>query len=690
MTTPTVDTTHIVGPSGAGFTVAVTTTTANLLAIVVSAVSIGSGSNPVANVTASGLTFTRIAAVWRPGAGSSMGLFFDDLNVEVWAAPLIGPLTALPVTVTMSFTSGMDSAACLAIGINDCDRLNPFDFGAGTLPAEIITGAGPPTVSSYQTTVSADLLMYILFIENTLDGGGPPTSFTTLFHTGVFSGVRQSGLEVATYAPGMILPGSILVSPTAGGQCSVMLLLAFSGPLVTTTVPNVIGDTLSVAAAAITAAGLHVSTTTLASSLSVPAGEVLSQLPAAGAHAYDGDPVALVLSNGPPACWTLSPDWQTPVRERLGFLTDVLPTWTGTEQRRALRIAPRRVFQFATLASQAEKRYIENTLFAWSALEWELPIFPDGQRLAAPIAIGDTLIACDTVNRDFIANGFAVVIQDALNFEIFQLSTLTSTQLNLGIVAAAAWPVGSRLYPLRRARLLSYPKLSHNSQETFSVSIDFTVDEPCDWPAASGLPTYRTLPVLEDSPDVSAPPAGDHTREANIIDSVTGAIDVDDTAMIGFPGMVHDWYLKGRTARAAFRSLLYLLKGRLGMMWIPTYNADLLLLSPLTSIATTMTVQAAGLPTLAVVQNRRDIRIELLSGAVYYRRITAAAAGAPGQEVASLDSALGVAVAVAQVRRISFMTVSRLDADEIEIQHFTMSDGLASSQTRFRAINYET
>lgn len=456
-------------------------------------------------------------------------------------------------------------------------------------------------------------------------------------------------------------------------------------------VPDIIGDPLATGEAALVAVGLLVGVITTAASYTVAAGDIIATVPGPGAETFPGHIIAIVISSGPPPLWALTPDWATPVREKLGFLTDVLPAWTGYEQRRALRIAPRRVFSFSTLASAREKRYIENTLFAWSALEWAIPIFPDGQLLPDPISVSDTTIACDTVNRDFVNGGLAVVIQDAMFAEVFLISTVASNLLTLSSPAIGAWPAGSRLYPVRSALLLTYPKILHESQEIVSISIDFTIDEPCDWPAASGLPTYRTLPVLEDSPDVSTAPAGDYLRLANITDSTTGAIDIDDTAQLGFPGIVHNWYLRGRTARSNFRKLLYLLKGRAGMIWIPSYNADLVLIGSLGSAAVAMTVEAAGLTRLAAVQNRRDIRIELLTGTVYYRRIASAAPGmTSATEVVTLDTALGVTIAAAQVRRISWMAVSRSDADEIEITHLTMADGLATAQMRFRAINYET
>jgi PASTA domain len=63
-------------------------------------------------------------------------------------------------------------------------------------------------------------------------------------------------------------------------------------------VPNVVGDTQSVATTAITGAGLTVGTVTQASSATVASGSVVSQAPAAGTSAASGSSVALVVSSG--------------------------------------------------------------------------------------------------------------------------------------------------------------------------------------------------------------------------------------------------------------------------------------------------------------------------------------------------------------------------------------------------------
>jgi len=69
------------------------------------------------------------------------------------------------------------------------------------------------------------------------------------------------------------------------------------GP-VATLVPNVVGDSQTVAQSALAAAGLTVGAITQASSATVPVGDVISESPAAGAVVSNGAPVSLTVSSG--------------------------------------------------------------------------------------------------------------------------------------------------------------------------------------------------------------------------------------------------------------------------------------------------------------------------------------------------------------------------------------------------------
>jgi hypothetical protein len=403
----------------------------------------------------------------------------------------------------------------------------------------------------------------------------------------------------------------------------------------------------------------------------------------------DAEVVELSMSGQRITAWALTPDWATPVEERLGWKTDRLRAWDATEQRRALRIAPRRNVKFSTWMSAQEKQYIENQLFAWGALIWALPIWWDGQHLSAQSNPGDMLVLADTVGRDFVANGLAIILSDARTFEVIQLGTITTTQLNLVREIVGTWPTGSKLYPLRSARLMNTQRITRNNGSNADIEPEFLIVEPCDWPAATGLPAYRGAPVLEDSPSVTETAEGSYDRETFTMDNQTGAVDVYDTAEIGFPNNSHNWFLKGKTAHTNFRALLYLLKGAQGEIWVPSYESDLTLAADVTSGDTTLTCQNSGLALFAVKLNRQDIRIELYAGTIFYRRITGATIITPTTEGVTISSALGVNVAASSVRRISFMVLSVLATDEITLMHDTMIRGISECSTPFRAVNHD-
>jgi hypothetical protein len=403
----------------------------------------------------------------------------------------------------------------------------------------------------------------------------------------------------------------------------------------------------------------------------------------------DGEIVVLSMEGQRITAWALTPDWQTPVEELLGWKTDRLRAWDATEQRRALRIAPRRNVKFSTWMSRQDKQFVENQFFAWGALIWALPIWWDGQYLSVQSNPGDMLVLADTAGRDFVTNGLAIILTDARTYEVIQLGTVTPTQLNLVRSIVGTWPTGSKLYPVRSARLMNAQRITRNNGSNADVEPEFLIVEACDWPAATGLPTYRGAPVLEDSPSVTDTSEGSYDRDTFTIDNQTGAIDVFDSAGIGFPNNSHNWFLKGKAAHSNFRSLLYLLKGAQGEIWVPSYENDLTLIANIAPADVSLQCQNSGLALYAVKLNRQDVRIELTNGTIYYRRITGASVIAPTVELVTVSSAFGVSIAASSIRRISFMVLSVLASDEITIAHDTAIRGISECSTPFRAVNHD-
>lgn len=389
--------------------------------------------------------------------------------------------------------------------------------------------------------------------------------------------------------------------------------------------------------------------------------------------------------------WTLAPDWADGVLERLAWLTDILPSPSGTEQRRALRLAPRRTMEARIIAEGRERQLMDLMLFGWSARIWALPLWHDQQWLTAEVALGATSISCDTVDRDFRVGGLALLRgATAYDYETVEIEAITPTQLDLVRSTQQAWALGTRIYPMRNAQLLSPPEPKRVTDRLSTVDVQFSVIEACDWPAVMPATLYRDMPVLEMRPEESEDLTAAYQRLLLTLDNTTGIPVLTDTADLAFSAQGHRWLLQGRRERAAFRSLLYALRGRQKEIWLPTHADDLTLASIVPANESTIDVEHVGYTRFAAGKpGRRDIRIELADGTVLYRRITGATELTPVVERLAIDSILGRTVNVSDVQRICYMALSRLDQDEIELHHETDGDGVGNAQVIFRSTKYD-
>src|SRR5690606_35322912 len=110
-----------------------------------------------------------------------------------------------------------------------------------------------------------------------------------------------------------------------------------------------------------------------------------------------------------------------------------------------------------------------------------VPFFPDIQHLTVGVATDDIVIPCDTVDRDFRANGLAMLrSENAFQYETVEIDTFDDDSITLKRPLQNNWPVGTRLYPVRTARITQAERarLTDMAQR---VTISFEVAEPCDW-----------------------------------------------------------------------------------------------------------------------------------------------------------------------------------------------------------------
>lgn len=387
--------------------------------------------------------------------------------------------------------------------------------------------------------------------------------------------------------------------------------------------------------------------------------------------------------------WPVTPDWGDRVNESLAWGTDVMTaSATAVSDHVSYRLGPRRSLAFEVAAVRGpQHRQLVDNLLAGHRGRWLLPIWPDVQWLGVSLPATLESIPCATDGFELAVGGKALLYAGINTWEVVEIATVASDHIGLVDPIVGAYGPGARLYPLlwARERPGSVERLLNDVGSRRRIT--FEIDEPTDWPALADPTLYLTHPVLDVRPDESEDPTVSYSRLLQGVD-YDGALpfryDLADQAL---RMQSTHWKLFGRAAHTWFRSLLSTLEGRCVPMWLPSFAQDLTLASAVAGGSPSMSVQWSGYTLFGKGRhNRRDLRIELLDGTVLYRRIDDAVE-AGDTETLTLSSQLADgSVAPEQIRAVSFMALSTLANDDVEIEHITDADGTATSTLGFKAV----
>jgi hypothetical protein len=387
--------------------------------------------------------------------------------------------------------------------------------------------------------------------------------------------------------------------------------------------------------------------------------------------------------------WTFRPNWTDRVLERLEWLTDVLDSkLSGAEQRRSLRIAPRRSFEFSTLLAAGDKTFFDQSIMRLGGGEWLLPVWHDGQPLTSPLTNGDVALICDTSTLDAQAGAFLLVLgQNGLDFEKVEVAA----DIGGGAISFPSAYTGrtfpaAMVYPLKRAWLTEQPKVSRITSRVGTAAVRFMLSRGADWAGTATLDSYLGRGVLSTRPNEKDTLDFAYDRTLAELDNATGRRLATDPFDRGFLSQQLQWQAKGREGHGALRDLLYTLNGRRNSLWVPSFNDDFILAEAALSGATSIKVLNGGMSFLGInpPDERSHLRIEMWDGRVFYRKVDTAVFGAFG-EFLTFTSALPYALDPATVRQISFMDVCRLDQDAVEISHVTDESGVSEVSCVFRS-----
>ncbi|MCL7422511.1 MAG: hypothetical protein M8364_16595 [Methylobacter sp.] len=374
--------------------------------------------------------------------------------------------------------------------------------------------------------------------------------------------------------------------------------------------------------------------------------------------------------------FAIKPDWSQTIRDSFEWLTEILTSYAGGEQRRKLREYPRRILQYRIILQGDEQQRGNILLAAWQSRNFAIPLWFDVTRLSSGVTSNQSAIACDTRHRGFYIGGLGIIRQSAFVYEAFEIADMSDSSITVASPLTQDWPANTPVYPLRLGMLdaTQKGKLEHAGLSVYDMQ--FLCDDTDNaYEAIDYTTLYRGLPVLTTPNNVARDVSMEWARQLEIIDFNINGRYVDDQSNRAAIAFDYNFLAATLADRHALIQALFARAGKFNACWLASGQSDFTVMQAIGAGNNGITVAYTGysLYLSDLPNNRRDLVIKTKAGTVYYRRIISATDNGDGTEALVLDSALGADVAVSQIKILSFLTYMRLASDTVTLEHETAS-----------------
>lgn len=172
------------------------------------------------------------------------------------------------------------------------------------------------------------------------------------------------------------------------------------------------------------------------------------------------------------------PNWAQPVVETFGFMTDLLVSYRGMEQRIQLRAVPVGTIRYSTLLGELRDAQMANAiLFGNQARAFGVGRWQFQAGLQQNAAIGDHDLICDTANIPYEPGGMVLLWVDPYRWEVQTIESVLADRLVLSFGLIRPWTAGeTAVLPLVVGRLSADEAFTWDSLAVGSTALTFDID----------------------------------------------------------------------------------------------------------------------------------------------------------------------------------------------------------------------
>jgi hypothetical protein len=346
---------------------------------------------------------------------------------------------------------------------------------------------------------------------------------------------------------------------------------------------------------------------------------------------------------------------RAPLRETLGFLTDVNPTYNGGESRVRLRSKPRQRLEMDFIAQPDESKSIYNTIYGGIARRWAVPIWPLG-RACGTVSETQTVVPVDTRFTDYRVGSPVLVIGACKRWFVAYVQSKAEDSVSI-LPPAPQQVKGAYMVPLRWGRIVS-----SGQKDTDGYGADWSITFEVD----DNLSLEPAAPIQYDGNDIYTVPGlleGNSLAERMYREIETFDYDVGAVAAFSpwnYSRTVRPFRAITETDAEAWamREWVHRRAGRYRRFWQPSFENDIRL-AQLGVIGSTMSVYTDDRSPY-----RTHIAVGMANGQWLPRKIIDETTTGANTRNILLDAPLNVNAT--DVRAVSYLGLRRLDADVVQ------------------------
>lgn len=357
-------------------------------------------------------------------------------------------------------------------------------------------------------------------------------------------------------------------------------------------------------------------------------------------------------------------DWSTQPEMSIQYLTEVIEALDGTEQRIALRDAPRMSISY--LYSMAdEQQYLFDNKLSTSSGSMIVPLWPLQCQLSRAVLAGDASVALETVNAHVMASD-TLVISEGDESEIVSVESITDRVVTLKTLAKKTFSTNAVVSPAR----IAYPTDESDSTsllrgfDQHSITYDLDETQTLKPAPVDDFEYLNARPIFPFHPDWSNDITTKYSRLRETHDPLIGVRSRYDRIKGAVKILSQTFKFFSEQERQRFEDFAELMNGAQGEFYAAGPSQAFELSEDIIGPTYKFKIKSSGYTNFANSNSLAQIvAINLYDGTTIYRTILSATTSPDGTETITTKESTNN-LKTSDIETIVPLYLARFDSDE--------------------------